>query len=147
MDDKTANTMNTLAEKAGEEMGLLLPPPVFTTMQGEILEVDLEARTLKAKFPNLPAYYNPMGYMQGGIIATLMDNTMGPLSFMVAPPSVTTQLNTSYLRPVTQQDEFVYVTATVDEMTRRQLFMSARATNTEGKVFAMTYATCMIIGE
>ncbi|MEQ8677733.1 MAG: PaaI family thioesterase [Aggregatilineales bacterium] len=147
MDDKTAQTMNTMAETASEQSGLVLPPPVFTTMGGEILDVDLEARTLKAKFPNMPEYRNPMGFMQGGIIITLMDNTMGPLSFMVAQPSVTTQLNTSYLRPVTPQDEFVYVTASVDEMTRRQLFMSARATNAEGKTFAICYATCAIMGE
>ena len=142
MDEKT---LNYLTNNIPQVPGLELPPKIFLDMEGEILEMDLDARTIKAKFPVKPRYQNPMGYMQGGMITAAIDNTMGPLSFMVAPPSVTTQLNTSFIRPVKPDDEFIYVEAQVTELTRRQLFMTAQVKNAEDKVLTICHATFAIM--
>ena len=53
------------------------------------------------------------------MIVAAIDNTLGPLSFLVALPSVTTQLNTSYIRPVTAQVVHIIITGRVLERTRR----------------------------
>lgn len=142
MDEKT---LNYLTKNIPQIPGLQLPPKIFLEMEGEILEMDLEARTMKAKFPVKARYQNPMGYMQGGMITAAIDNTFGPLSFMVAPPSVTTQLNTSFIRPVKPDDEFIYVEAQVTELTRRQLFMTAQVKNAEDKVLTICHATFAIM--
>lgn len=124
--------------------GLEMPPKVFVDMQGEFLNFTDE-KTLMARFPVLERYQNPLGYMQGGVLVAIVDNTIGPLSYLVAPPSVTTQLNTSYVRPVTPQDEFLYVTAWVSEQTRRQLFLTAHVTNDAEKMVAISHASCTIL--
>ena len=125
---------------------LEVPPKAFVDMGGEFVDYQ-EGQTLSVRFPVKERYQNPMGHMQGGMIVAAIDNTLGPLSFLVAPPSVTTQLNTSYIRPVTAQDEYIIITGRVLERTRSQLFMMAEVTNAFGKLVAISYATCSILGQ
>ena len=67
----------------------MIPPPVFTSMQGEFVDFDLEEGILVTRFPVRQDYLNPYGAMQGGMVAAAVDNTLGPLSMLVAPPNVT----------------------------------------------------------
>ncbi len=78
-----------------------LPPPVFTYMQGEFLEYDPERGVLTNRFPVLEKYLNPYGAMQGGMVAAAVDNTLGPLSMLVASPNVTRKLELKYSNPIT----------------------------------------------
>ena len=94
---------------------LKIPPPCFVFMEGDILEVT--DTSMRVKFPVKPEYQNPFGYMQGGFLVAAMDNTIGPLSFIVADPSVTIQLNTSFIRPVTPQTDYIIVEAWLKEKT------------------------------
>jgi uncharacterized protein (TIGR00369 family) len=139
------NGLSKLAGKMPTDGNLQIPPPIFLMMEGEILE--MSDTTLKAKFPVKADYRNPFGYMQGGMLVAAMDNTMGPLSFTAAPPNVTTQLNTTYIRPVTADDAYIIVEATVTQKTRRQLFLSATVTNPYGKVVCFAHASHMVVGE
>lgn len=122
-----------------------IPPKVIVDMQGELLAFDEEAQTLKARFPVLERYQNPIGYMQGGIMVAMMDNTMGPLSYLVAPPSVTTVINITYVRPVPPNEKTVFIRAKVTEKTRRQIYLEATATNEAGKILAMCTSTSVVI--
>ena len=122
-----------------------LPPKCFVDMEGEFVLFDEESKRLTARFPVLERYQNPLLTMQGGLIVAAIDNTVGPLSWLIAPPSVTTQMNTSYIRPVARDDAYIHIEATVDEVTRRQVFLSARVTNPIGKLVAVCYVTCAII--
>ena len=57
----------------------LFPLPIFELMQAELLEIDVQAGLLKARFPVLKSYLNPYRTMQGGMLATAVDNTIGPI--------------------------------------------------------------------
>ncbi|GAB4345400.1 MAG: hypothetical protein Kow00117_22940 [Phototrophicales bacterium] len=137
--------MSNLNEKLqnNHETGLKIPPPIFLDMEGEVL--DSGENFMKIRFPVKERYQNPFGYMQGGMLVAAMDNTIGPLSFMVAPPNVTTQLNISYIRPVTAETPYIIVEATVKEQTRKMLFIEARALNPEGKVLCIAQATHQVL--
>jgi len=52
-------------------------------MEGEFIDL-VEGISLTARFPNKDRYMNPMGFMQGGIITAAIDNTVSPLSYMLA---------------------------------------------------------------
>lgn len=123
--------------------GLQIPPPIFLDMEGEVLE--LTDNFIKTRFPVKERYQNPFGYMQGGMVVAAMDNTIGPLSFTVAPPNVTTQLNISYIRPVTPDMAYIFVEATVKEKTRKMVFIEARALSPEGKVLSIAQATHQVL--
>lgn len=125
------------------QTGLELPPKIFRDMHSEI--VSYSATTLRVRFPVQERYQNPMGFMQGGMIVAAIDNTIGPLSYAVAPPSVTTHLNTTFVRPVPPTDAYIEVEARVTEQTRRKLFLDAVVTNPAGKTVALAYATCELV--
>ncbi len=142
----TSELMTQMGRGSLPDSALELPPKVFVDMAGEFVDYQ-EGQMLRVRFPVKARYHNPMGHMQGGMIVAAIDNTLGPLSFLVAPPSVTTQLNTSYIRPVTAEDEYIIITGRVLERTRSQLFMMAEVTNAVGKLVAVSYATCSILGQ
>lgn len=121
-----------------QDSGLKIPPPIFELLGGEVLEVTENSMT--TRYPVRPEYQNPFGYMQGGILAAVIDNTIGPLSFLIAPPSVTTHFNISYVRPVGEEQAFVTVTGKLTHRTKRQLFMEAEVVNEAGKVVCFAHA-------
>ncbi len=136
----------TLREKYGERIReLRLPPPVFDLMKGELLDLDLQAGTLKARFPILEDYLNPYGAMQGGMIAAAVDNTVGPLSVAIAPPSVTRSLEMKYSQPVRPEMEYIHVQATLVERTDTELVFDAEVSSPDGAKLARCRAVHRIL--
>lgn len=115
---------------------LKLPPPIFTEMGGEFVALDLAAKTIAVCFPVVERYQNPMGYMQGGMIAAALDNAIGPLSYMVAPPSVTKKMEVTYLRPISASVDSIIVEAHLERRVGSNLFFTAQVTNGKGTTFA-----------
>ena len=124
--------------------GLVIPPPCLLDMQGEVLEY-AEGERLDVRFPVLPRYRNPMGNMQGGFIVAALDNTLGPFSYLIAPPSVTSSLNTQFLRPVTAKETFIVCSARVVERTRSTLYLAGEARGGDGKIVVLCQSVCQIL--
>jgi len=140
--------MNSLFEQLiaqfGTMPGVEIPPKVFTVMDAEVIDYE-EKRSLTIRFPVKDKYQNPLGHMQGGVIVAAIDNTLGPLSYLVAPPSATLQLNTQYVRPVTVKDQFIQVKAELVDKTRNLLLMRAEVRNEANKMVAICQATQQVI--
>jgi acyl-coenzyme A thioesterase PaaI-like protein len=144
------NLSPEVMQRFGELMAgghLQLPPPIMVEMDGRIETIELEHKRLTVSFPVQPRYQNPVGYMQGGMIAAAVDNAIGPLSFLVAPPSVTKTLAMSYLLPVSPTTARVWVTAQYHGREGSELRFSAEVHSAEGKVFARADALHVIIRE
>ena len=133
-----------LGERARE---YLIPPPVFETMGGEFLEFDSDAGCLKARFPVLEAQLNPYGSMQGGMVAAAIDNTLGPLSMLVAPPNVTRRLAVKYSRQATREMGAIVVKARFLERDGRWLRFQAEARDLDGRVVARTTALHWVLDD
>jgi uncharacterized protein (TIGR00369 family) len=128
-----------LMQRMGQMMAsgqLKLPPPIFTDMAGEFVDMDLEAKTLTVRFPVQERYQNPMGYMQGGMIAAAIDNAIGPLSFMVAAPNVTKTMEVTYLRPIPVSVTEITVTAAFESQQDRELIFVADVLRDDGTKLA-----------
>ena len=110
----------------------LFPPPVFTTMQAEFLAYDPEKNLLSVRFPVLESWLNPYGIVQGGMVAAAIDNAIGPLSVLVAPPNVTRQMELKYSRAVTPEIEHITVNAWLVERDGRWLTFKAEARDPQG---------------
>lgn len=122
-----------------------IPPKIYLDMESEALDWDEENMQLIVRFPVKDRYQNPLGMMQGGMIVAAIDNVFGPLSYLVAPPSLTMQLNTSFIKSVGPDQTYIDVNAKVDEINRRFLHMSARVHNAEGELIALSQASCMML--
>ena len=143
-----AEIMAELANLHGENTGqLLMPPPVFLAMQGEFISFDREGGVLKARFPVLPEQLNPYGSMQGGMIAAVIDNTLGPLSMLVAPPNFTRRLELKYRRSVTPGLGSVSVIGKLVEQKKRQLYFHASVIDDDGNELASARAVHWIVNE
>jgi uncharacterized protein (TIGR00369 family) len=131
------------SEEINERLGelkrnerLKVPPPIFTDMAGEFVSVDLEAKTLTVRFPVMERYQNPMGYMQGGMIAAAVDNAIGPLSFLVANANVTKTMEMNYLRPIPASVTEITVRAAFQSQNGRELVFVADVLRGDGSVLA-----------
>ena len=135
-----------IQEKLGDRYDdFLLPPPVFVAMQAEVVAFDPEAASLTVRFPVLEKDFNPYRTVQGGMIAAAIDNTLGPLSMLVAPPNVTRTLEVTYSRPITLDIGTFLVTAKLVSREERFLNFTAEATTEQGGKLARAKAVHFIV--
>jgi acyl-coenzyme A thioesterase PaaI-like protein len=58
--------------------GRVEPPPAAATLGGELLAVNPDAGTIEVAFRAAAAFLNPVGVIQGGFLAAMLDDTLGP---------------------------------------------------------------------
>ena len=58
--------------------GELPVPRAVQTLRGRIVRADAEAGTVEVAFDAIDAFTNPVGHIQGGFLAAMLDDTMGP---------------------------------------------------------------------
>jgi acyl-coenzyme A thioesterase PaaI-like protein len=144
----SAAIMDVFHRKYGHRAGdYLVPPPAFTTMEGEFLHFDLETGELSARFPVRERHLNPYHAMQGGMIAAAFDNALGPLSMLIAPPNVTRRLEITYSRPITLAMEFITVEARLTEREGRFLTFKADLRAPDGRRLARARAKHFILDQ
>ena len=133
-----------LRERLASHQQLVLPPPCFLDMEAQVVDF-VDGLSLTVRFPVLPRYRNPLGFMQGGFIAAALDNTIGPFSYLVAPPSVTTQMTLSYLRPATPEMAHLECTARIVEKAGRRWVFSGVARGPGGKALVLAQAEAQVL--
>jgi len=135
-----------ILEQFGEEIDkYLIPPPVFKVFKGEFLAFDPENKTLSARFPILKDYLNPYGALQGGVIAALIDNTVGPLSILVAPPNVTRRMEVKYSKPIKPDLENITIKSRLVEREDPKLIFKTRVYDQLGRTFSSAKSIHWII--
>jgi acyl-coenzyme A thioesterase PaaI-like protein len=141
-----SSIMEILQARLGDRIDEFnLPPPVLDYMQGELLEFDAHSAYLKIRFPVLEDYLNPYGVMQGGLVAAAADNTLGPLSMLVAPPNVSRTLEMKFSHPATLDMENIIVEARLQERDGRRLKFGAEVRDQSGRLLARARAVHWII--
>lgn len=80
-----------------------LPPPKVAAMLGMVFKkVDGERGTVEVEFQGKPEFTNPVGNIQGGMLAAMLDDTMGPaLAALLGKGEFapTLNLNVSFEKP------------------------------------------------
>lgn len=76
-----------------------LPPPKVATLLGMVFKkIDAEQGTVEVEFQGKPEFTNPVGNIQGGILAAMLDDTMGPaLAAMLGKGEFAPTLNLNVL--------------------------------------------------
>jgi acyl-coenzyme A thioesterase PaaI-like protein len=135
-----------LREQHGDRLDqYAFPPPVFSAMQGQILEYDPAQVLLRVRFPVLDSWLNPYGMMQGGMLAAAIDNAIGPLGALVAPANVTRHMEVKYSRAATPDMGFVTITARLIDWQDRWLTFRAEANDPAGQRLARAKARHWIL--
>ena len=58
-------------------------PPVHKTLGGEVLAWSKEIEQLTMQYQAIPAFLNPAGNLQGGMLCAMIDDAMGLFSLLI----------------------------------------------------------------
>src|SRR6202046_4167695 len=58
--------------------GRAAPPPSAVLLGWELVSIDPDAGTIEVAFAATAQFLNPVGVVQGGFVAAMLDDTMGP---------------------------------------------------------------------
>ena len=98
---------------------------------------DPESAVIEVGFTGKPEFCNPLGFVQGGMLTTMMDDTMGPAALAASGGTKVCQsidLHTHFLSPVRPGP--ITVRARVVKMGRRTGFLEAELFDESGKLCA-----------
>lgn len=82
--------------------GKLPPPKSAATLGASFVSVDPEAGTIEMEFEGREEFLNPAGAIQGGFLAAMLDDTMGPAvsaTLAAGEFAPTLNLNVQFHRP------------------------------------------------
>ncbi len=121
------------------------PPPIAVVLRMEPIEID-EGRVVFRGEPG-EEHYNPIGMVNGGYAATLIDSAIGCAVHTTLPAGSgysTQTLEAKFVRPVTSDSGPLRCEAQVLYGGRRQATAEARVYDAAGKLVAHGTGTCLI---
>jgi uncharacterized protein (TIGR00369 family) len=77
-------------------------PPAAEVLGWELVAIDPDAGTIEVAFTATEQLLNPVGVIQGGFLAAMLDDTMGPALVATLGPGLfapTADLHVQFLRP------------------------------------------------
>ncbi len=123
---------------------LKLPPPSTTALAIRFEEY-VPARSLTATVAVSEQFGNAVGLLQGGFLAAMFDDLVGPLSYLTARgPTTSLDLTTHFLRPVFAGGRLT-LNAVVRKAGRTAIYIGAEAHNDDGKLVATAMSTVQVL--
>ena len=126
--------------------GRVPAPPAAETLGWAIEDIDPAAGTVRIAFDAKPAFRNPMGNIQGGFLAAMLDDTMGPALIATLGPgefAPTLELKINVLRPA--RTGRLIGTGRVVHRGGTVAFLAGDLSDAEGNLLATASATARIV--
>jgi uncharacterized protein (TIGR00369 family) len=121
-------------------------PRAAATLGWELSRVDPERGEIEVRFTATEAFTNPTGAVQGGFLAAMLDDTLGPALVATLPPgsfAPTLELKVNYLRPA--RPGRLVGTGRVVHRGGTIAFLSGELADEAGEVVATASATARIV--
>ncbi|MGH3318848.1 MAG: PaaI family thioesterase [Streptosporangiaceae bacterium] len=127
------------------QAGRVPPPPAAVTLGWELVEVDPAAGTIEVAFTAGEQLLNPAGVIQGGFLAAMLDDTLGPALAATLPGdqfAPTLDLHVQFLRPA--RPGRLRGSGRIVQRGRQICFLSGELTDANGGLVATAAATARI---
>ncbi len=124
--------------------GRLPPPECAKTLGLKFLDIDAERGTIEVEFQAAPQFLNPVGNVQGGFLAAMLDDTMGPALVATLGDgefAPTVNLNVQFHRPA-REGQLIGKGRIV--LRGREVCQLAGELLQDGKIVATATATAVI---
>lgn len=124
--------------------GKLPPPECAKTLGLKFLQIDAEKGTIEVEFQAVRQFLNPVGNVQGGFLAAMLDDTMGPALVATLNDgefAPTVNLNVQFHRPA---KEGALIGKGRVMLRGREVCQLAAELLQDGKVVATATATAVI---
>ncbi|NUW34344.1 PaaI family thioesterase [Nonomuraea sp. SMC257] len=125
--------------------GRVPPAPAAATLGWELIAVDPEQGTIEVAFEAGEQFTNPVGVVQGGFLAAMLDDTMGPALVVTLPAgqfAPTLDLHVQFLRPA--RPGRLVGRGRVVRRGREVCFLAGELTGPDGRLVATATATAYI---
>jgi uncharacterized protein (TIGR00369 family) len=125
--------------------GRAVPPPAAVLLGWELVAIDPEAGTIEVAFTASEQFLNPAGAIQGGFLAAMLDDTLGPALVATLGPGLfapTTDLHVQFLRPV--RPGRLTGRGRIVRRGREVAFLAGELLDDSGQVVAAAVATAQI---
>ena len=122
------------------------PPPAARTLGWKLEDVDPSAGTIRIAFEARPEFLNPIGNVQGGFLAAMLDDTLGPALVATLEPTQfapTVELKVNFLRPA--RPGTLVGTGRVVHRGGTIAFLEGDLRDAEGTVVATATATARVV--
>jgi uncharacterized protein (TIGR00369 family) len=125
--------------------GRAAPPPSAALLGWELVAVDPDAGTIEVAFTATEQFLNPIGVIQGGLLAAMLDDTMGPALVATLGPgqfAPTADLHVQFLLPA--RPGRLTGRGRVVRRGRHIAFLAGELLNDSGQIVAAATATAQI---
>jgi len=140
----SANPITGLDVLRAASDGLVETPPAAALLGWKALS--LEPGHVRVRYTALPEFANPQGAVQGGFLAAMLDDAMGPALFTVLAAedfAPTIEMKVSFLRPARPGP--LIAEGRVVHQTRSIAFLEGTLATEDGDLVATATATARII--
>ncbi len=121
-------------------------PPIASHLGWRLVSWNAESSIIRVEFLARPEFLNPAGYVQGGMLCAMLDDTMG--SAVVAatggnvfPSSI--DMHVSFLAAA--NSGYLYGTGQVAQLGKTIAFLAGTLQDTGGKVLARASASARVV--
>ena len=118
-------------------------PPAAALLAWKALSI--EPGHVRVQYTAREEFYNPMGSVQGGFLAAMLDDAMGPAAFTLLEEgqfAPTVELKVNFLRPA--RAGTLIAEGRVVHRARRVVFMEGTLGTEDGTIVATATATAVI---
>jgi uncharacterized protein (TIGR00369 family) len=121
-------------------------PPSAKLLGWRLLDARPKDGWLKIGFDGKAEFCNPAGFVQGGILSAMLDDSMGPAAFVMSEGkfyTTTISLTVNFLAPAKPGP--LVVEAQVTQLGRSIAFMEGRLMAEDGTVLATASTTARVL--
>src|SRR5580704_2226583 len=121
-------------------------PPCAELLGWTLLDLDAERGWIRIGFEAKPAFCNPAGFIQGGILAAMLDDTMGPAALVMSQGKLFTSsidMNVSFLNPA--KPGRLFGEGTVVQLGKTVSFLQAELRDEAGTLIARATSSARMV--
>lgn len=121
-------------------------PPCAKLLGWHMIEADPEQGRVKIGFEGKPEFCNPAGFIQGGLLSAMLDDTMGPAVLIHTNGAVytaTISMTVNFLAPARVGK--LIGEARVSQVGKTVAFVEAKLTDDNGTVVATATSTARVV--
>ena len=124
----------------------LTPPPSSKLLGWQLLDARPEEGWIRIGFDGRGEFCNPAGFIQGGILSAMLDDTMGPAVFVMTEGKLytaTITMTVNFLAPARVGP--IFGEATVTQLGKTIAFVEAKLTAADGAALATSTASARLV--
>ncbi|MBI1405974.1 MAG: hotdog fold thioesterase [Caulobacter sp.] len=121
-------------------------PPCAELLGWEILDADPARGWVRIGFDGRPQFLNPAGFIQGGFLAAMLDDVMGPAAFIMGEGRMftpTIDMTVSFLAPA--KVGRLVGEGQVVQLGKSIGFLEGKLWDADGALVARSTATCRLV--